>query len=142
VILQISGLEALVNRQLYCMVVSVGFLIILTAVFGCSEDDPVRPDNHAPIINSISADPETFVKNNSTTIVVEATDPDGDALEYLWDPRAEWLERVGGADNTLVLSNCCDIEQRDSTYIVSTVKDGYGGSDIDSVMIWILPYEP
>lgn len=108
--------------------------------FGCGDDDTgTDPNNHAPNILSITAEPDTFHAGDSTVITVTAEDPDGDGLHYAWDTHETWMIALPGSGNPLVLSNCCPITELRSGYVVAIVTDGRGGGARDSIQIWILP---
>ena len=57
------------------------FLILI--LVGC-EDDPVKPENHHPIIKSLTAFPDVIGSQDSVIIICNAYDPDGDSLVYDW----------------------------------------------------------
>lgn len=122
--------------------ISVFFLIVLSLLmyYSCGDDEkPVTPGNHAPVINSIEAEPDTFAANSTALIIVLADDDDGDELTYKWETPAQWLLPTPSGGNILEITNCCEITAVDSTYVRSIVEDGRGGVARDSIMIWILP---
>ena len=62
-------------------------VIVQVALFGChspSPTPPVYPHNHAPLIDSLIAIPDTIGSSDSTVVTCFATDPDGDSLVYDW----------------------------------------------------------
>ena len=50
----------------------------------CSCDISTGLDNHRPVISSVTVVPATIAQADSTTVMVSATDPDGDDLFYDW----------------------------------------------------------
>ena len=59
-----------------------------------------RKANKLPVINSLTASPETIEPGASTTITCVATDPEGDPLTYRWfnaDGNRGFLEGTGNA---------------------------------------------
>ena len=78
----------------------IGFIFI-----GCSNDDdngsPTQSQNHAPVIQSVTASPSTVIETdyhdevNLTTLSCVATDQDGDSLDYNWScPAGTFLEGI------------------------------------------------
>ncbi len=117
-------------------------LILAMALWlGCGDNDKkaVNPGNHPPVIDSVIADPDTFVSNSLTTITVTAHDPDDDALSYTWDTRGSWILPVTGAGNILQVTNCCPITEVTSGYVIAIVTDANSTSSRDSVCIWVTP---
>src|SRR6185436_17374677 len=50
----------------------------------CGEEQPVKPQNRAPSISSLTASPDTLGMLDSATVTCLASDPDGDTLVYDW----------------------------------------------------------
>jgi hypothetical protein len=126
---------------------SLKIMVALVAMaFGgwtaCDKDDnPTSPpdtSNHAPVISSITAEPDTFVMESSTVITVTASDPDSDALTYNWELHGE-LQPVASESNTVRVMNCCPILEPTKATVLSIVSDGRGGEARDSVDVWMLP---
>jgi len=128
-----------VRKRLALMKIELLVLLLAAAWIGCSDSDKgTDSGNHAPVIESLTADPDTFYADQSTMVTVAAADPDGDMLQYLWDARK--LERIGGQGNTIILQACdCEIPVPTEDIVVSTVRDGRGGEARDSVSVLILP---
>jgi hypothetical protein len=121
-------------------------LLLTIAVFlvvaGCSDDDgnPVNdPNNEPPVIESIVATPDTFIEYRNTNVIATASDPDGHSLEYNWQPRDSRLTASGGGGASIQITNCCDITEETSAFVVLTVSDGHGGQAIDSVEVTVIP---
>ncbi len=123
--------------------IHIAALILLASVtwLSCSEDKKgIDPNNSPPVIQSMTADPDTFYAGDSTIVTVVATDPDGDILQYFWEARK--LERIGGQGNTVMLEACdCEIRVPTDDIVIATVTDGRGGEVLDSVSVHILPSE-
>jgi hypothetical protein len=61
--------------------------IIQVALSGChgqSPNRPIYPHNHAPLLDSLIAIPDTIGPSDSTVVTCFARDPDGDPLVYDW----------------------------------------------------------
>ena len=54
-------------------------LALVLLALGCGEED-LRP----PIIFSVTAEPDIILPGESSTITVEAGDPDKDDISYIW----------------------------------------------------------
>ncbi len=56
---------------------------------GCSKDSndnsPTRTVNHAPVIQSVAANPPTINAGERSILTCVATDEDRDTLVYIWD---------------------------------------------------------
>ena len=120
--------------------IHIAALIFLMSVtwLSCSEDKKVvDSNNHTPVIQSITADPDTFYAGYYTTVTVIATDPDGDILQYQWDARR--LDLIGGQGSTIMLEACtCNFSEPSDVNVIATVRDGRGGEAMDSVTVHVL----
>ena len=120
--------------------IHIAALILLASVtwLSCSEDKKgTDPNNSPPVIQSITADPDTFYAGHYTTVTVMATDPDGDILQYQWEARR--LDGIGGQGNTIMLEACaCNFSEPSDVIVIATVLDGRGGEALDSVSVHIL----
>jgi hypothetical protein len=105
----------------------------------CGKDNNgVDPGNSSPVIESITADPDTMLADEITTVTVVASDPDGDILQYEWEARKLELSSLPGS--TVMLEVCdCEIHEPTTDVVISTVSDGRGGVARDSVSVHILP---
>ena len=60
-------------------------ILLVVLVCACSPEHPAAPpSNRPPTILSVSAVPDTIALSDSTTIMCNAVDPDGDDLVYDW----------------------------------------------------------
>jgi uncharacterized protein (TIGR02145 family) len=67
------------------------FLVFLSSIIliqSCSEDKLTETENHAPKIQSVSANPSTVATNGNTTLTCVATDEDGDNLSTIWSAQS------------------------------------------------------
>ena len=55
-----------------------------------------KTGDNPPLIEDLSARPKVVFKGESTTLVCDAMDPDGDALTYHWEAKAGRLVGEGG----------------------------------------------
>jgi hypothetical protein len=115
-------------------------MLVLVFILGCSNNDqPTSSNNQPPVIDSMTALPDTFVEDNMTTVTVFAHDVDGDNLDYNWTLRESWMNTVGGTDNVKQVGNCCPVATLSTGYVVVNVTDNNGGIVKDSIQIWVEP---
>ena len=81
------------------------------------------PTNHAPVISSLIADSENICVNGSTVITCNATDQDGDSLNYSWTKTGGTITGSG----KIVTWNAP--ATTDTYTITCTVDDGKGKQD-------------
>ena len=91
------------------------------------------PTNHAPVISSIIANPENICPNDSSVITCNATDQDGDSLNYSWTKTGG---TITGSGKTITWTAPASADIYTITCIVS---DGKGGEDSKSTNITVLP---
>jgi hypothetical protein len=120
-------------------IVIVFLLLAVLIGLSCGDDDNkvTNPDNKSPVIDSITAEPDTFVAGSSTIVMVTAHDPDDDALSYGWILREIWMEVLGGSGSIRQIKNCCAGSGLSTGYVVIDVSDNQGGSVRDSIQIWV-----
>ncbi len=70
-------------------------VLVLITLIGC-EEDPVQPENHQPIIFSLTAFPDVIGLSDSVIIICNAMDPDADTLVYDW--LTDGKSRIKGAN--------------------------------------------
>jgi hypothetical protein len=81
---------------LFTLVLAFGFVII-----GCNSDDdnPAVSVNHAPVIESVVANPDTITLFWRSLLSCEATDSDNDTLIYRWSSEFGTLSSINDADS-------------------------------------------
>jgi hypothetical protein len=82
------------------------FLLLIgvaLTVGACGDRNPTTPENHSPVIVSVSAFPSTIHRADSALVIVDATDADGDTLVYDWTTDARL--RISGARFSTYLYN-------------------------------------
>lgn len=87
-------------------------------------------ENHYPTINSLTAEHYTMMVGSETTIVVQASDADGDNLTF------EWYTTGGSISDSTTNIIYMAPQDPGNYYIICSVYDGYGGYDIDSVCVY------
>ena len=123
-------------------VILLGFFLI---IMGCSGDDngsPTQSQNHAPVIQSVTASPSTVIETdyhdmvNLTTLSCVATDQDGDSLAYSWScPDGTFLEGI--QFGSVVQMYFYHVT---GTFMVTVmVSDGFEVVE-DSVQVTVIPY--
>ncbi|MDP8288340.1 MAG: SUMF1/EgtB/PvdO family nonheme iron enzyme [Candidatus Electryonea clarkiae] len=69
----------------------INIIIVLFFIAGCDNDDGTSvetPENHEPVIESVTADPDTVIAGESSTLTCIASDEDEDSLTYNWNATA------------------------------------------------------
>ncbi len=88
--------------------------------------------NRITVIQSLIADPPAINVGSSSTVTVNATDPDNQPLTYKWS--ASTGDIIGeGASVRFSASFCC----RGPNFVKVTVRDNAGGSTTQSVDVFI-----
>ncbi len=113
-------------------------LTILSLILvSCVQPNPTESSlegNSSPEINSIIVDPVFITVGTTTTITVNATDPDGDPLSYGWTVA---LGDIIGSGSTVryTAAYCCV----GSNTIHLEVKDSKGAAVKESIEIAVNP---
>ena len=115
------------------------FSLLLTAVilFGCAHPNPTESNangNSAPEINSISMDPVFITVGTTAKITIDATDPEGDPISYIWTVALGDI--IGsGAEVRYTAAFCCV----GTNTIHLEVKDSKGAGVKKSIEIVVNP---
>ncbi|UCH66440.1 MAG: hypothetical protein JSW63_04750 [Ignavibacterium sp.] len=65
----------------------IPMIFVSYILYGCVQPTATEANvdgNNEPVINDVTIDPSLIRVGSSTTITVDATDPDGDFLSYSW----------------------------------------------------------
>ncbi len=111
----------------------------LASLLACSDDTVNDPDNQAPTIQALTAEPDTFVADDLSRITVTATDSDGDKLTYTWEVHGASFMGLQSGGFILEVTNCCHIEDTVTGVILAIVSDDRGGEARDSVEVCVVP---
>ncbi len=79
--------------------------------------------NGSPVISSLTASPNPVAPNGIITAMVNANDPDGDTLSYMWTTTTGWSVTGYGTTATVIAPST----YATGGYITVTVDDGHGG---------------
>ena len=102
---------------------------------GCSDDSgPAEPaeKNTAPTISNIAASLDTVEFSATSQLTCTATDPNGDNMTYAWAASSGSFIGTGSVVNWK--APYC----KGDFFAWCTVRDGRGGSDVDSVGITVI----
>jgi len=95
-------------------------VIAILVVGGCGGGDGAA--NSPPQISSVTCSPASVAKGGSTTVVCEASDPDGDTLSYDWTATKGTFSGSGATVTWMAPND-------DGAYTIRvTVSDGKGGT--------------
>ena len=101
----------------------------LFKVSGCNSEYPTAPKNNPPIISSLFATPIKIELLDSSLVICNASDPDGDEMTYVWQALSGTISGFG--DTVIWIP-----PKSAGTYFISCkVVDKYGGKDFKSVDI-------
>jgi hypothetical protein len=122
-----------VHARFLCAAIA-GFVVALAGT-GCQQD-PLAGD-HPPQILSVTAHPDSIGPPDSTTVLINASDPDGDALIYDWvtDARLKikgtpanqyWLYSTA-ANSHVFYPGPASIHPLDTAWVQCFARDRRGG---------------
>ncbi|MCL4479602.1 MAG: PQQ-binding-like beta-propeller repeat protein [Deltaproteobacteria bacterium] len=94
--------------------------------------------NGIPAINSITASPNPVGIGQTVTVIVNASDPDGDTLSYSWTTTTGWSLTGSGPTVTII----APFSHSTGGYVTVTVDDGAGGTVTGSVALSTTPEWP
>ena len=110
------------------------FILFALIVTGCNS--PTDSSSQSPIITSFTATPDTIKVGRLSTVVVNASDPDGDPLTYSWEAKLGDFEPSANKNEIFYTAlPCCGGR---TNYVILTLKDDKGGESRDSVQIVVL----
>lgn len=117
-------------------------IILLTAIvllnISC-KDNPIKPENHDPVITSLAVFPDIIGMQDSAVVICNAYDPDGDTLVYDWitDGRliikgAPYFEQhilYNTYENSRIFYPNQTTHPYDSAWVQCFARDRKGGGD-------------
>ena len=113
------------------------FAIIIFLLAGCvqpNSTDVNTDGNEAPVINSITVDPVFVRVGTTTTVTVNATDPNGDALSYSWT--VPLGDIIGSGQQVRYTAAFCCVGVNTVNVVVTDTK---GASTTGSINIEVNP---
>lgn len=123
-------------RIVHPLKLAVTALIALTALTGCEELEKLIDPNQAPAIDRVFALRNQLFPSDTTTIQVDARDPEGNALTYAWSAPAGTLSSTTGR---LVLWTAPALA---GDYRISVkVRDDMNGETEGSVTLSVIAFE-
>jgi len=105
-----------------------GLIILLTLTLFCGVVEKLANKN--PIINSVTANPAQIGIQDTTTLMVEAEDPDGDLMSFRWSSNAGAFLSTSGETVQWVAPNSANRYR-----IEVTVTDEKGGKATGEVWV-------
>jgi len=111
-------------------------LVLVFALTGCGDDDPVAPGNKAPTITAgPGAQPATILAGETAILTVTAMDADGDDLTYTWSSDDGTFSGTGA----LVVYTPGDVNVQTVQTAQVVISDGSGGSVTGTVDVTVNP---
>jgi len=115
------------------MKVKIFFPVILIfaffVIFRCSNTS--ESENNPPVISSLTADPDSLGFNQTSIITCDASDPDGDILQYAWSADSGIITGSGSTVSWLSPNSS-------GQFVVSCeVDDGKGSKDNADISIQV-----
>ncbi len=130
--------------------------LIITLINVSCTDDVSEPVNRKPIIHNITANPETIIINEETTLICTASDPDGDVLSIEWEAdegtfplgnngsSVKWIAPINSGSYLIVATVSDGIDFVEATVVVYVEDDSsdicppfitYGGKAYQTIRI-------
>ena len=112
-------------------------LLLSFLLFGCVQPNSPGDNvdgNNGPVINNITVDPLLIRVGGSTTITIDATDPDGDLLSYSW--AAALGDIIGNGKQVRYTAAFCCVGINTINLVVS---DSRGASISQSINLEVSP---
>lgn len=125
-------------------------LLFVTSNISCNNENPVKPENHDPIILSLTVFPEVIGISDSAIVVCDAMDPDGDTLVFDWytDGRIEFKGNpsweIGVRSNThenyqiVYPVQAPNFPPVDTVWVQVQARDGKGGGSVAQTVHFIV----
>jgi len=110
--------------------------VVITATVLFSVSSCTAPTNNEPIIASLELEAQQIVPLGSIHVVCNASDPDGDELNYDWSATAGEINGVGDTATWVAPAS------RGTYGVAVVVTDGNGGQATDSVTIAVRTNDP
>jgi len=108
--------------------------ILALVVLPACDADPVRPENKAPVVTSVSIGLEEVFLGDVCPVICTASDPDGDLLTFDWVVGSGYAS--GGGDEIVYTpTTCCT----GGNPVFVTVRDGRGGETRAELFIRVIP---
>jgi hypothetical protein len=114
------------------LTVCLASLAVLWAGSGCGDDG----DNGDPVITGLLVDRDAVSTEGRATATVEASDPDGDELEYAWTASVGTLSASEGTASVVWTAPT----ERGTATITVVVDDGHGGTAEQAVEVDIMAW--
>lgn len=128
--------------------------LLFLSINSCNEN-PVgsqKPENHNPVIFSVTVFPEIVGPSDSLIVICNAMDPDADTLVYDWYSLSGSIVKIKGAlPGAIARYNTHENSQifyapdsmyvsapRDTFGIQCAVRDGIGGTDVSKVLRFVV----
>jgi hypothetical protein len=110
------------------------WLAVAPLLLSACEGDPVRPENRAPEVVSITAGVQVAYAHNRCPITCVATDADGDRLTFEWVVGSGYFTGTG-SDIVYTPTSCC----LGGNPVLVTVRDGRGGETRAALFLPVTP---
>jgi len=117
-------------------------LLFMSSNISCNKNNPAKPENHNPIILSLTVFPDVIGISDSAIVVCNAMDPDGDTLVYDWytdgrlkikgNPVWQCCIKTNTSENYQILYIDQDtiFQAIDTDWVQVEARDGKGGGDV------------